>query len=113
MVITPHISPRIPLHHHFWWPLGVPFSEVPQFKFPFGTLPFRYYKQLPVNIRAGWVTFTFSGDRVARTAVQGGALAGARLEEPRLSSGGCWHRFSLPAGPHQVRVLITGRPLVL
>lgn len=23
---------------------------------------------------------------------------------------GCWHGFSAPAGPHQVRVLITGRP---
>lgn len=43
-------------------------------------------------------------------AVEGGALAGAWLEEPRLSSGGCWHRFSLPAGPHQVRVLITEAP---
>lgn len=51
-------------------------------------------------------------DWVARMAVEGGTLAG-RLQEPRLRSGGCWHRFSLPAGPHQVRVLITGRPLVL
>lgn len=52
-----------------------PFSEVPQFKFPFGTLPFAIINNF-CNIHAGWVTFTFSGDRVARTAVEGGALAG-------------------------------------
>lgn len=37
----------------------------------------------------------------------------ARPREPAWLSAGCWHRFLLPAGPHQARVLITGRPLVL
>lgn len=66
-----------------------------------------------LDIQDGWPSAAFSGHRVAGTMREEGGPHQALLEEPRLPSGGCWHGFSLPAGPHQVRVLITGRPLVL
>lgn len=80
---------------------------------PWERLALHCSKHLPGNICAGWVAFAVppGTGRPGRPWREGSSPA--RPREPAWLSAGCWHRFLLPAGPHQARVLITGRPLVL